>query len=665
MPGQQPGSTTEGLAGMTVHRRDRSAPNARDERGGVLVLVAVFLPVALMLMSFVVDVGNWWEHKRHLQLQADAAVLSGGGMFSFPCTTSVDSAIYSEALRYAGPSATNPGAPYNPQVGGVPSANVHVVLNDGAAPGTAGAPCGTDWVDAQLTEDDAPWFIKVADLAGLANPTIHAHARAEILTPDVGQGLLPVGYEESDPQYAAAVLVDDATGARLDAGYLTKRGPAGNLVQWDNASTPFTRTVAAGDQLSAVIALSQTSFSIAGSAATICGQTGVVCYHDNGGTYTGLPYIRAYAPNGGAGSLSSPIVRSAYLSAGTCSPDPNFTTGACSPVLVANIDTGSAGTDLRRNPVPNVAIAAAGATLTCTAPCNANVNQWTGSVPSPTRGLRAFTLTGTYKPCTGSGNACHATDMAFGSQPVQRMLVGPEDPVELAEFVENGGTVDSMAAGQHTFSVQIGVLPSLQVATSVSSPLFTLDIQGTTSHTRALDCDPAISNFKTELASGCNVGYAPNGFAAPWFPCPKQNAFPAQPWQCVTLQTATVSPSQLSDGMSTRTGNTAGCANPSHWSSFPNIPDGDPRILTIFRVPFGSFAGSGNDTLPVTGFAAFYVTGWGGQGNNGDPCAGDDQTPVGTMVGHFIKYVSHVDNAPATQPCDPNDPTYCELVLTQ
>jgi hypothetical protein len=82
-------------------------------------------------------------------------------------------------------------------------------------------------------------------------------------------------------------------------------------------------------------------------------------------------------------------------------------------------------------------------------------------------------------------------------------------------------------------------------------------------------------------------------------------------------------------------------------------------------VPFGSFAGSGNGTLSVSGFAAFYVTGWGGQGNNGDPCAGDDQTPAGTLVGHFIKYVSHVDNAPATQPCDANDPTYCELVLTQ
>ena len=70
------------------------ATPARRERGGVLVMVAIFIPVILMLASFVVDVGNWWEHKRHLQVQADAAVLAGGGQFAFPCTASVDSAIY-------------------------------------------------------------------------------------------------------------------------------------------------------------------------------------------------------------------------------------------------------------------------------------------------------------------------------------------------------------------------------------------------------------------------------------------------------------------------------------------------------------------------------------------------------------------------------------------
>lgn len=639
---------------------------ARNERGGVLVMVAVFLPVMLMLASFVIDVDNWWEHKRHLQIQADSAVLAGGSQFVFPCTASVDSAIYSEALKYAGPAAGNPGAPYNPQVGGVSSSNLHVTLNGGAAPGTSGAPCGTEWVDATVTEDNAPWFIKVANLVGLANPSISAHARAQILTPIQGEGLLPVGYEESDPKFGAAILVDDSNGTKLDAHYLTKVGPAGSLVQWNNSGAPFTRTIAAGDRLSAVIALSETNFSLSGTVATICAQPSVLCFHDNGGSFTGLPFIRGFTNSGAVGTLDNPIVRNTYLSIGNCSPDPSYTTGPCNPVLVANIDTGTAGTDLRTNPVPNVVIKAGATTLNCVAPCNANVNQWTASVASPAGGLGNFTLTGTYKPCAGNGNACKSKTMTFPATPVQRMFVGPDDPVELAQFIEGSGTVNSLAAGQHTFYVQIGILPNLQVATSVSSPLITLDVTKGPSHTNALDCDPSIPNFKDELASGCNVAYTPNTFAAPWYPCPKPNSFPAPPRQCVPLQTATVSPSQLSDGISARTGNTSSCANPSHWSSFPNIPDGDPRIITIFRVPFGSFAGNGNNTLPVTGFAAFYVTGWSGNGSNGDPCAGDDQPPgTGQLVGHFIKYVDKVNNGPATQPCDPNQPDPCVLVLTQ
>jgi ABC-type glycerol-3-phosphate transport system substrate-binding protein len=51
----------------------------RDQSGGVLVTVAVALPMLVMLGSFVIDAGNWWVHKRHLQTQADAAALAGAG----------------------------------------------------------------------------------------------------------------------------------------------------------------------------------------------------------------------------------------------------------------------------------------------------------------------------------------------------------------------------------------------------------------------------------------------------------------------------------------------------------------------------------------------------------------------------------------------------------
>jgi len=55
------------------------------ERGSALVLVALWLPVLFGFMILVADVGNWFEHKRHLQMQADAGALAAGGQFTVPC----------------------------------------------------------------------------------------------------------------------------------------------------------------------------------------------------------------------------------------------------------------------------------------------------------------------------------------------------------------------------------------------------------------------------------------------------------------------------------------------------------------------------------------------------------------------------------------------------
>ena len=108
-----------------------SFPQLHDERGGVLVILAVFLPVLLMFGTFVVDVGNWFEHKRHLQLQVDAGALAGGGLFASPCS---DAPIEQNARRYAGdpnPDATSLYSPtagfYNPQV--TNPEDVHVLIN--------------------------------------------------------------------------------------------------------------------------------------------------------------------------------------------------------------------------------------------------------------------------------------------------------------------------------------------------------------------------------------------------------------------------------------------------------------------------------------------------------------------------------------------------------
>ena len=42
----------------------------------MLITVVLWLPLLVLMASFVLDVANWFVHKRHLQMQADAAALA-------------------------------------------------------------------------------------------------------------------------------------------------------------------------------------------------------------------------------------------------------------------------------------------------------------------------------------------------------------------------------------------------------------------------------------------------------------------------------------------------------------------------------------------------------------------------------------------------------------
>ncbi|MEA2643255.1 MAG: putative Flp pilus-assembly TadE/G-like, partial [Chloroflexota bacterium] len=51
------------------------------EDGAVVVIFAVFAPVAILLASFAIDSGSWFLQKRHLQIQADAGALAAAQAF--------------------------------------------------------------------------------------------------------------------------------------------------------------------------------------------------------------------------------------------------------------------------------------------------------------------------------------------------------------------------------------------------------------------------------------------------------------------------------------------------------------------------------------------------------------------------------------------------------
>ena len=121
------------------------------------------------------------------------------------------------------------------------------------------------------------------------------------------------------------------------------------------------------------------------------------------------------------------------------------------------------------------------------------------------------------------------------------------------------------------------------------------------------------------------------------------------------------------------------CTNPypiptnnyAQYLSNGTLVTGDPRIITIFVVPNGSFSTSGG-LIPIVGYAQFYAVGW-----DHDPCAGSSdpdppnkEAKVGSIWGYFISYVNpESSNLVGSGPCNPN-PSYaytynCTYALTQ
>src|SRR5262249_30063743 len=104
----------------------------RDERGAVLAVAAVMIPVFLVLTALIVDVGNWYTHKRQLQNRADAGALAAGlelaGRWPGCVTdTASEDAITAVAKRFAGNPAD--ATAVNTEIVSNPSMRFNVVVN--------------------------------------------------------------------------------------------------------------------------------------------------------------------------------------------------------------------------------------------------------------------------------------------------------------------------------------------------------------------------------------------------------------------------------------------------------------------------------------------------------------------------------------------------------
>jgi hypothetical protein len=641
--------------------RYRPAPDANGDQGAVLVIVVIWMWLALlpMFVVFVVDVGNWFVHKRHLQLQADAGALAGGGVFTFPCS---DAPIEAEARKYGGDP--NSGAPYNLQVAPTDQSNVHVLLNStvywnegGTNYSDGGPPCSARFVDMKITEATLPWFFGLGVV-----PAINAHARVEIQALNRARGALPVAVPDIDPKVGRAYFVDEANGGTVIASVpLTKSGFSNGLAVWDNVAAPVSVPISSS-RIGVRIALG-------GGTSTTCGGELVQCY--DMGSANGILFVRGWSASGSAAPPNAPLARSVNLFPGSCS-DPYFTASAtaCSVGVAATVDFG--GTDVTKVKVSAVLggvehqlqyDGGSGRWISTSAGTSYfNVSPNTGPLPVELKwevNATGVTIGGNSCNATG-GNKCKGT---FGTvQRVFSALTDRSGPIQLAQVWEGGaGWANSFQTGTtQNLVVKIGIQGNLEEAQSVSDPIVLLRVTGG-SQNQSIDCDPDLPNLRDEIANGCAPMYEINEGS----PCPSTAPTlwaTAQPWDCVAIQTGGAV-GQLEQGMRERIlGGASTCTSPNNWSSFPNIPAEDPRIVPVFITPFGTFNGSGNDVVPVAKFATFYVTGW-----FSSPCTGDDPVPdKGYIVGHFIKYIYVLNNGGGSgQLCDFGSFGSCIAVLTE
>ena len=694
----------------------------RQETGAIAITVLLLFPPLMLLGALAVDVGNWYVHKRELQIQADAGALAAAGFYKYPCD---DTAISGVAHNYAGLVSNRFNGSAEDRL---PAANVTFRLNQPSFynqgtpndSGMTGSPCADVAVDVKMTERQVPEFFGTSLV-----PFINAQARVSIRRLEGLKGMLPVALPMPDPKRLRVTFISEVTGETLGFKDLCARPAAvGGLRIWDNAAgnpagwnstrgacdgatAPTPKSLSFNDpapdptkgnkwdRVGVIVQLSGASDQID------CGQPLVQCYQS--GT-SGLGFIHGWSdqPTVTDAANSAPRSRGVFLLPGTCGDAYfNTQTATCTIGVSAGVDFQPREFDGTGNVRKlsgnadavsvNALVTTNGATTTYPLTWSASTKRWTASAISIPSGAGVSTVKlsweqrdnvvsmgGTNQTCTkANNNPCKASfpDVLQRTVSANSTVAGPVKLLQIGDSASTSGVDDLQECSStkttcgDNFVVTVGIGGSLALS-APSDPPSVLRVTGG-SQTQAIDCDPAVSTLKDQIAFGCGPSYGRNTTQA----CPDHAQGATQAagatWFCVWTKTGQ-SPNQVSAGMNHRllgSEKPSLCTAPNHW---PDYQPGDPRIIPVFLVPFGSFTGSGNASFPVQDFAFFYITGWTGQGNGfSNPCQGNGDDPVpgndsGLIVGHFIKHVDTVNvGGGGTTPCDLTTISGCVAVMTR
>jgi hypothetical protein len=708
----------------------RFAPFRRlrdDEGGSVLVIAAGSMAVLLILGAMAIDTGNWFTHKRQLQNRADAAAFAAGVQYEKDWRTCLGGdtvaagKISNVARQYAGDPTYNDAANplQNTQVADQSKLTVNInktgysagAASDGggpcflhpANPADTISPNGGLWTDVKVDESSVPLFFGGF---GISPPRINAQARIGLSPVGSQNGFSPLALQVPNVVGAQLRLYNVCTSTPTLLGTYTLHKLANQSIAgitlWGNpdangnnqlVSVPLpTAAGCANDYVNI-----GTEVRIIGKAApdgpdinSSCSTLSVAqyggCWTDTTGRWG--PEVRVWKNSG------TPLFGNVQLTGGTCGPDPYFSTVAsCQTGIAVAVNWGAACTDTNVN---HFGVKVNGVSLL--PPAGSPNGTWSSAnntaFTEGAAGATAFaaTYTATNASCPSSARnasvALHsgfvATDVNSGVvQLVKLTNTANVDPAQGA--VSEFDSVQAAAAAGAMVNIYLTV--GFQGAFA-AGPLLTLR-QSSPQENGSINCNNANQGGPesfAEFVSGCTPFYGVNAFTAgTWWSgsppaCPAPNNFPANsigsPWRCGPAAPG-FSPGQIADGIAAHTGNcnannsgctgNPSCANQSRYVAGQTPSSTDPRLISIFLVPYGAFNGTsgGSFSVPITDFGRFYVTAWGGSNkSNTDPCA-DVLTGIqpGQINGHFVDVVPTNGIPDPTQSCDVNQLRACVATL--
>jgi Putative Flp pilus-assembly TadE/G-like len=632
-----------------------------DERGAVAILFAILTPAFLFLLLLVVDVGNWYVHHKHLQMQADAAALAGGAHFGdcFSSDPSVagaaDDTIRNAATEYAGGASSA----YNAQVGGGSSrvttlynSKTFAVGGPGADDTEEGGPCETPhlMLDVKQTEADVPYILaSLVDAlvpgADTVVPAINARARVELKRQTIVSGSLPLAVPDIDPRRVTATFVNEATGAAIGSAVSLTKGPSVNGLNYWSGSTSL--AVPADRKIGVRIGLGAQSGTCDGAAGT--GGSGFVCY-DYNNSNIGLSVVQGVG-SGGSVDVPKPRVWATTVCTGAPFFSDAFVTPpatTCAASIQAVLQTASGTVGPAQKKLFDASLNGAGLNVTKPFTYDSASGYWTtGYVFAvPVQG-GPVDVSLTWQSTTGNKQSYSKIQRVYsGSDDTS----GPVKALALSTSTPTLGAPYTLSAGTHTINIDVGVEGSLNLSTQAETVM--LRLTGG-SRSSAVACDgTGAAEFRNSIINGCRTPYQLN----PVGYCPDPNP-PVGPADCIPLKTGTTAGPTL-QALDTR----YSACPANNWPAFDAA--NDPRVVKLMITDFSSLGGSGTTEVPVTNFAAFYITGW-----TGSACANNDPPPgdvsKGAIWGHFMKYIEPDPDSTGTETCDPLTVTPCVPVLVK